>query len=86
MGVLMRLILASLLLSGCVTTQPEVFILPDGQSIVCLQYEQEECGMALRKCGENHSVDFECLNRAKYIGQGPATAEDLAPEKEEGKK
>jgi len=65
-----KLLLLGLLLTSCTTvSQPELFLLGQGETMVCQSYEQEECGMALRHCGEAKSVDFECQSDVKYVGK-----------------
>lgn len=72
------------LITGCATvSQPEAFTLSTGETVQCLKYEQMKCGMAIRGCGEHHSVDFECLDNVHYVGTVKAPNVD-AP-KEEGK-
>ena len=54
---------------GCSTfSQSEKFILPQGESIICQSYEQNKCGMKLKKCGKDESVDFDCMTSIHYMG------------------
>lgn len=72
------------LLAGCRTvSQPEAFKMPTGERIECQQYEQKECGMTLRDCGPEHSVEFECLRNVDYIGPGSAVPANYAPAAQE---
>jgi hypothetical protein len=67
----MRFMLLLLLpISACVTSQPETWENHGTGKMVCLRYEQEECGLRLWKCGPDHSVEFECLTDAVYLGPG----------------
>jgi|GEM_PF-3849386 len=81
----MRLLLILLvLLAGCTTTaQPERWELPTSEKIICLRYEQAECGLSLLSCGDDHSVDFECLTEAKYLGPGEYLEPDFYDEPNE---
>ena len=68
------LTLLSPLLMDCThVSQPEHFILPQGEVMECLEYAQAECGMNLFHCGSEHSVDFECMTGdVIYKGRSPA--------------
>lgn len=71
----MRCVLLLLVLvAGCVTSQPETWENHGTGKMVCLRYEQEECGLRLWKCGPEHSVEFQCLSDAVYYGPGDKTA------------
>jgi len=66
----MRTIILFSLLSGCcnIVSQPETFILPQGEMIECLGYEQATCGMNLLNCGMDFNKDFPCMTDLRYVG------------------
>lgn len=78
----MRFILPLVLLAaGCATRQPEKWQLPQGDKLVCEQYEQKECGLSLKHCTDTKSVHFECLTEAKYLGPGDHFEPDVIDER-----
>ena len=75
-----RIFLIMLFVSGCQTSQAERWQLPTGEQIICLKYEQAECGLLLKKCGDERSVDFDCMSEAKYLGPGDYFEPDIFDE------
>ncbi len=77
----MRYLFLILALTGCTTVaQPEVFKLPTGELVTCLRYAQRDCGLNIMQCGDDHSVEFDCLQDVHYVGKVGVTP---APEKKE---
>lgn len=81
-----RLIIAALLVTGCATSQPEKWELSaTGEKLICLHYEQDKCGLALQKCGDERTVDFLCVTEARYLGPGDAFEPEMYEETSKGK-
>lgn len=56
-----------MLISGCMSvSQPEVFKLETGETVLCNRYAQSECGMHLMECGDQKSVEFDCITHIFY--------------------
>lgn len=66
----MRTLLFLTFVTGCATTQSERWILPNGEKIICQQYQQNACGLNLKECGEAGSLEIDCLSEANYRGPG----------------
>lgn len=75
-----ELIYLVLILSSCAVSQPERWILPSGEKVVCQRYKQHKCGLMLSKCGDDKSVDFECVSDATYKGAGEYFEPDIYDE------
>jgi len=69
-----------LLITGCATSQPEVFKLQTGELVTCQRYAQRDCGMNIMQCGEDSTLEFDCLQDVHYVGKVGVTP---APEKKE---
>lgn len=81
-----QLVLATLILSGCQTSmQSERWLLSTGDQIICEKYEQTECGLSLKGCGDERTVDLECVIEAKYLGPGEYFEPEIYDEKPKGK-
>lgn len=53
-------------LTGCATSQPEVFKLENGETVICHRYAQKPCGMNLMECGDQKELEFDCLTHVYY--------------------
>jgi len=55
--------------SGKPVKQREIWSI-GGDVIICDKYLQEDCGLSLKECGDDKSVEYSCLSEAVYLGQG----------------
>lgn len=73
-------------LFGCASiSQPEVFRLEQGETVICHRYAQRDCGMHLMECGESKSVEFECVKHV-YYDRPNDLKEPVGPKKEDAAK
>lgn len=86
--IIMRHLILLPIITGCATSQPEVFRLSTGELVTCQRYAQRDCGMAIMHCGEEHAAQFDCLSDVHYVGKvgtvakkpEPKVPADYAPE------
>lgn len=77
----MKRLLFLLALTGCQTVSTHRFDMDNGERVICRQVHVEHCGLTLEGCGDEASVEFQCLKNVKYIGPwtGSIIPADYAP-------
>lgn len=70
-------------LTGCQTVSTHRFDLPGNPiGVVCKEAHLEPCGLSVSGCGNESSLEFECLKDVHYVSpwSGPTVPADYAPE------